>query len=169
MRACVEERIEMKSPIVLTINGKVHELSVEPNQTLSEVLRDQLRLTGTKVGCGTGDCGACTVIMDEKPVTSCLVLAVQANGRDILTVEGLADEGDLHPIQAAFLEKGAVQCGFCTPGMLLSAKALLDHSPRPTVEEIKVAISGNLCRCTGYVKIIEAIKWASETSPARPP
>jgi len=129
------------------------------------VLRDQLRLTGTKVGCNMGDCGACAVIMDGKPVNACLVLAVQANGREILTVEGLADERDLHPLQRAFLEKGAVQCGFCTPGMLLSAKGLLDQNPTPSEEEIKMAISGNLCRCTGYVKIIEAIKSASETYP----
>lgn len=155
----------MKNNIILTINNKVYELAVEPKLTLLEVLRDQLRLTGTKVGCNMGDCGACAVIMDGKPVNACLVLAVQANGREILTVEGLADERELHPIQRAFLEKGAVQCGFCTPGMLLSAKGLLDQNPSPSVEEIKVAISGNLCRCTGYVKIIEAIKSASEAYP----
>ncbi|MGD9074765.1 MAG: (2Fe-2S)-binding protein [Desulfobacteraceae bacterium] len=158
----------MKNNIILTINNKAYDLSVEPKVTLLEVLRDQLRLTGTKVGCNMGDCGACAVIMDGKPVNACLVLAVQANGRDILTVEGLADERELHPIQRAFLEKGAVQCGFCTPGMLLSAKGLLDQNPTPSVEEIKVAISGNLCRCTGYVKIIEAIKSASEASPPHP-
>ena len=155
----------MDNKITLTINSKVYELRVESNQTLSEVLRDQLRLTGTKVGCNMGDCGACAVIMDGKPVNACLVLAVQANGREILTVEGLADERDLHPIQRAFLEKGAVQCGFCTPGMLLSAKGLLDQNPTPSEEEIKMAISGNLCRCTGYIKIIEAIKSASEAYP----
>lgn len=155
----------MKNNIILTINNKAYDLSVEPKVTLLEVLRDQLRLTGTKVGCNMGDCGACAVIMDGKPVNACLVLAVQANGRDILTVEGLADDRELHPIQRAFLEKGAVQCGFCTPGMLLSAKGLLDQNPTPSVEEIKVAISGNLCRCTGYVKIIEAIKSASEAYP----
>ena len=155
----------MKNNIILTINNKAYDLSVEPKVTLLEVLRDQLRLTGTKVGCNMGDCGACAVIMDGKPVNACLVLAVQANGRDILTVEGLADDRELHPIQQAFLEKGAVQCGFCTPGMLLSAKGLLDENPTPSVEEIKVAISGNLCRCTGYVKIIEAIKSASEAYP----
>ena len=155
----------MKKNITLTINNKAYDLSVEPKVTLLEVLRNQLRLTGTKVGCNMGDCGACTVIMDGKPVNACLVLAVQANGRDILTVEGLADERELHPIQRAFLEKGAVQCGFCTPGMLLSAKGLLDQNPSPSVEEIKVAISGNLCRCTGYVKIIEAIESASEAYP----
>jgi len=155
----------MDNKITLTINSKVYEIRVESNQTLSEVLRDQLRLTGTKVGCNMGDCGACAVIMDGKPVNACLVLAVQANGREILTVEGLADERDLHPLQRAFLEKGAVQCGFCTPGMLLSAKGLLDQNPTPSEEEIKMAISGNLCRCTGYVKIIEAIKSASETYP----
>ena len=155
----------MDNKITLTINSKVYEIPVESNQTLSEVLRDQLRLTGTKVGCNMGDCGACAVIMDGKAVNACLVLAVQANGRDILTVEGLADERDLHPLQRALLEKGAVQCGFCTPGMLLSAKGLLDQNPTPSEEEIKMAISGNLCRCTGYIKIIEAIKSASEAYP----
>ena len=165
MHARVWEQIDMQNNIILTINNKAYELAVEPKVTLLEVLRDQLRLTGTKVGCNMGDCGACAVIMDGKPVNACLVLAVQANGRDILTVEGLADDRELHPIQRAFLEKGAVQCGFCTPGMLLSAKGLLDQNPTPSVEEIKVAISGNLCRCTGYVKIIEAIKSASEAYP----
>ena len=155
----------MDNKITLTINSKDYEIRVESNQTLSEVLRDQLRLTGTKVGCNMGDCGACAVIMDGKPVNACLVLAVQANGREILTVEGLADDRDLHTLQRAFLEKGAVQCGFCTPGMLLSAKGLLDQNPTSSEEEIKMAISGNLCRCTGYIKIIEAIKSASETYP----
>jgi len=117
-----------------------------------------LRLTGTKKGCGTGDCGSCTVIMDGKPVNSCLVLAVQANGRKITTIEGLESEEGLHPLQKAFTEKGAIQCGFCSPGMILSSKNLLDRNPRPTEEEIRRAISGNLCRCTGYQKIVDAVK-----------
>jgi carbon-monoxide dehydrogenase small subunit len=167
-REATQKGHEMKRTIHLTVNNQPHELSVEPNQILLDVLRAELGLTGTKGGCHLGDCGSCTVIMDGKPVNSCLVLAVQANGRNILTVEGLADERDLHPIQTAFLEKGAVQCGFCTPGMLLSAKGLLDQNPSPSVEEIKVAISGNLCRCTGYIKIIEAIESASKASPPHP-
>ena len=161
-REGAKKGLEMKRTIHLTVNNKPYKLSVESNQILLDVLRTELGLTGTKAGCHQGDCGSCTVIMDGKPVNSCLVLAVQANGRNVLTVEGLADERDLHPIQTAFLEKGAVQCGFCTPGMLLSAKGLLDQNPTPSVEEIKVAISGNLCRCTGYIKIIEAIESASK-------
>jgi len=125
---------------------------------LIDLLREDLGLTGTKRGCGNGKCGACSVILNGKLVNSCLVPAMKANGSEIRTVEGLAGEGDLHPIQEAFLEKGAVQCGFCTPGMLLAAKSLLDETPNPSKEEIKLAISGNLCRCTGYTKIIEAIE-----------
>ena len=131
---------------------------MEPNETLLDVLRDRLGLTGTKAGCNTGDCGACAVLIDEKPVNSCLVLAVRAEGFRISTVEGLAEGEELHPLQEAFLEKGAVQCGFCTPGMLMSAKGLLFENPHPSKNEIQVALSGNLCRCTGYVKIIEAIE-----------
>ena len=130
--------------------------------TLLDVLREQLGLTGTKNGCDAGDCGACTVIMDGKAILSCLTPVLQAAGKEIITVEGLAQEGKLHPLQEAFIECGAVQCGFCTPGMLLSAKALLDQNPSPTQEEVKVAISGNLCRCTGYKKIIDAIMLASK-------
>jgi carbon-monoxide dehydrogenase small subunit len=152
----------MKINIYLTVNNKPYELSVESNQVLIDLLRDDLGLTGTKGGCYLGECGSCTVIMDGRPVNSCLVLASQVNGREILTVEGLETEGELHPIQEAFLEKGAVQCGFCTPGMLLSAKSLIDQNPSPSVSEIKSAISGNLCRCTGYSKIIEAIEAASK-------
>ncbi len=148
----------MKSLIHMTINNKEYEVAVQPNQTLVDVLRYELRLTGTKKGCGTGDCGSCTVIMDGKPVNSCLVLAVQANGRKITTIEGLESEEGLHPIQKAFTEKGAIQCGFCSPGMILSSKNLLDRNPRPTEEEIRRAISGNLCRCTGYQKIVDAVK-----------
>jgi carbon-monoxide dehydrogenase small subunit len=149
--------------ITMTVNGEPVEAAVEPNRTLVQFLREDLGLTGTKHGCGLGDCGACTVILDGKPVNSCLVLAVQANGREVLTIEGLADNGKLHPIQQAFVKTGAVQCGFCTPGMILSAKALLDENPRPTEREIRTAISGNLCRCTGYQKIVEAIAEASKT------
>jgi carbon-monoxide dehydrogenase small subunit len=154
----------MKKIINLTINNEAYELAVEPNRTLVEVLRYDLGLTGTKQGCGVGDCGSCTVIMDGKPVNSCLVLAVQANGRNILTIEGLDVDQGLHPLQQAFVDKGAVQCGFCTPGMILSAKGLLDQNPKPDESEIRMAISGNLCRCTGYQKIVEAIQHASKVS-----
>jgi carbon-monoxide dehydrogenase small subunit len=152
----------MKSLIHMTINDKEYEVAVQPNQTLVDVLRYELRLTGTKKGCGTGDCGSCTVIMDGKPVNSCLVLAVQANARKITTIEGLESEEGLHPVQKAFTEKGAIQCGFCSPGMILSSKSLLDRNPKPTEEEIRRAISGNLCRCTGYQKIVDAVKSVTE-------
>ncbi|MGC8659300.1 MAG: (2Fe-2S)-binding protein [Desulfomonilaceae bacterium] len=152
----------MKKTIQLTINGEMVQAAVEPNQTLVQFLRDDLGLTGTKHGCGLGDCGACTVILDGKPVNSCLVLAMQADGCDVLTIEGLAENGNLHPVQQAFVDKGAIQCGFCSPGMILSAKALLDEKPNPTELEIRTAISGNLCRCTGYQKIVEAINEAAE-------
>jgi aerobic carbon-monoxide dehydrogenase small subunit len=153
----------MKTIIQLTVNGEPVEAAVEPNQTLLQFLRDDLGLTGTKHGCGLGDCGACTVIVDGMPVNSCLVLAVQAAGREVLTIEGLAENGKLHPIQQAFVDKGAIQCGFCSPGMILSAKALLDANPKPTELEIRTAISGNLCRCTGYQKIVEAVQEAVKT------
>ena len=153
----------MKSFVQLTINGQPVEAAVEPNRTLLQFLREDLGLTGTKHGCGLGDCGACTVILDGQPVNSCLVLAIQANGGEVLTIEGLAENGKLHPIQQAFVDKGAIQCGFCTPGMILSAKALLEANPKPTEQEIRMAISGNLCRCTGYQKIVEAIAEAAET------
>jgi carbon-monoxide dehydrogenase small subunit len=153
----------MKSFVQLTINGQPVEAVVEPNRTLLQFLREDLGLTGTKHGCGLGDCGACTVILDGQPVNSCLVLAIQANGGEVLTIEGLAENGKLHPIQQAFVDKGAIQCGFCTPGMILSAKALLDANPKPTEQEIRMAISGNLCRCTGYQKIVEAIDEAAKT------
>ena len=152
----------MKTLIQITVNGVMKQEAVEPNATLTQFLREDLELTGTKHGCGLGDCGACTVLLDGKPVNSCLVLAVQANGREVLTIEGLAENGKLHPIQQAFVDCGAIQCGFCTPGMILSAKALLDRNPRPTEQEIRTAISGNLCRCTGYQKIVEAIMSASK-------
>jgi carbon-monoxide dehydrogenase small subunit len=148
----------MKKLIQLTVNDKAYEVAVEPNQTLVDLLRYQLNLTGTKKGCEMGDCGSCTVIMDGKPVNSCLVLAMQANGRNITTIEGLENEAGLHPLQKSFVEKGAVQCGFCTSGMILSGKTLLEKNPKPDEDEIRRAISGNLCRCTGYQKIVEAIK-----------
>lgn len=152
----------MKKIVTLTVNGESVEAAVEPNRTLLQFLREDLGLTGTKHGCGLGDCGACTVILDGKPVNACLVLAVQANGCDVLTIEGLEEHGELNPIQQAFVDKGAIQCGFCTPGMILSAKALLEQNPKPTEHDIRTAISGNLCRCTGYQKIVEAIKDAAE-------
>lgn len=151
-----------KARVRFRVNGKDVELDVDPMATLLDVLREQLGLTGTKKGCDAGDCGACTVIIDRKAVLSCLTPVLQANGKEIVTVEGLAQGGGLHPLQEAFIECGAVQCGFCTPGMLLSAKAFLDEHPNPSREQIKVAISGNLCRCTGYKKIVEAIMLASK-------
>jgi len=146
----------------LTVNGKLYELSVKPWDTLIDVLRDHLGLTGTKEGCGLGECGACTVIMDGKAVNSCLVLAAEADGEQITTIEGLANGDELHPIQAAFIEHGGLQCGFCTPGMIMSAKVLLDENPNPTEGEIRRGIAGNLCRCTGYTKIIESIASAAK-------
>jgi carbon-monoxide dehydrogenase small subunit len=149
--------------IRLIVNGESYEALVKPNSTLLDVLRDHLRLTGTKRGCDAGDCGSCTVIMDGRPVNACLVLALKANGREITTIEGLSKgTTKLHPIQEAFVEQGAIQCGFCTPGMILTAKALLDRNPHPTEEEIRAGIAGNLCRCTGYIRIVEAIKAAAE-------
>ena len=143
--------------ITLRVNGEAYELMITPQRTLLEVLREDLELTGTKEGCEDGTCGACTVLLDDTPIRSCLLLAVEAEGKDILTVEGLAQRERLHPLQEAFINNGAIQCGFCTPGMILTAKALLDENPNPTEEQIREAISGVLCRCTGYVKIVEAI------------
>lgn len=148
----------MKKLITLTINDQVHEIAVAPNQTLADLIRYDLKLTGTKKGCDTGDCGACTVIMDGDAVNSCLVLAVQAAGSVIETIENLSGDQGLHPLQEAFVEKGAIQCGYCTPGMIMSAKNLLDKNPHPTEAQIREGISGNLCRCTGYQKIFEAIE-----------
>jgi aerobic carbon-monoxide dehydrogenase small subunit len=148
---------------VFNVNGSEYEIIVEPHLLLIDVLRDKLGLTGTKYACGAGDCGACTVLIDGQPSFSCLTLAVTAIGKSIVTIEGLADGAELHPIQRAFIEQGAIQCGFCTPGMVLSAKALLDENPEPTREEIKTALAGNLCRCTGYVKIIDAVEAAATT------
>ena len=151
-----------KLPLRLRVNGEPYELEVEPHRTLLEVVRDDLHLTGAKEGCGTGDCGACSMIVDGRLVTSCLLLALEANGADVLTIEGLARDGKLHPLQQAFLDHGAVQCGFCTPGVILAAKCLLDRNPRPSEEDIRHAIVGNLCRCTGYTKIVQAIAAAAE-------
>jgi aerobic carbon-monoxide dehydrogenase small subunit len=151
-----------KIPLRMTVNGKSVEVRINPTWTLLKVLREELKLTGTKKGCEQGDCGACTIIMDGKTVNACLVLAMQAEGKTIETIEGLGTPDNLHPLQASFIKSGAVQCGFCSPGMLMSAKALLKRNPHPTVEEIKRVISGNLCRCTGYVKIIKAIQEASK-------
>lgn len=148
--------------IEVDINGKDYKLEVEDDLRLIDLLRDKLQLTGTKEGCGEGECGACTVILEGKTVNSCLLLATQIHGKRIITIEGLGDENNLHPIQKAFLEKGAVQCGYCIPGMVLSAKALLDKNSKPIREEIRESISGNLCRCTGYEKIIDSIERASE-------
>ena len=147
----------MKQLININVNGTSYEIAVKPNSTLVDVLREQLRLTGTKKGCGLGDCGACTVLINGKAVNSCLVLAVEADGQNILTIEGLAQGEELHPIQQAFVEKGAIQCGYCTPGMILRTKSLFDENPNPSEEEIKKALTGNLCRCTGYTKILDAI------------
>ena len=146
--------------IRLKINGENYDLTVEPTATLLEIIRDHLNLTGTKEGCSTGDCGACTVLLDNKPVNSCLVLAVEADGKEIVTIEGLSKNG-IHRLQESFIECGAVQCGFCSPGMILTAKALLDENPSPSEDEVRRAIVGNLCRCTGYVKIVKAILAAS--------
>ncbi len=148
----------MKEQVCLTVNGEIYQLEVDHRRTLLEVLRENLGLTGTKQGCDTGECGSCTVIVDGQAVLSCLTLAVACQGKKITTIEGLARAGEVHPLQKAFMEKGAVQCGFCTPGMILSLKALLDENPRPSEEQIKEALAGNLCRCTGYVKILEAVR-----------
>ena len=147
----------MNKQIRLKVNGEPYELLVEPRKTLLDVIREDLCLTGTKKGCDTGDCGACTILINGMPVNSCLVLAVDAQDKDITTIEGIAQNGQLHPLQDAFINHGAIQCGFCTPGMILSAKALLDNNPRPTELEVRKAIAGNLCRCTGYDKIVRAI------------
>jgi len=147
--------------ITVTVNGARERLSIASNMTLLQMLREKLALTGTKNGCEAGECGACTVLVDGEPVNSCMMLAVEADGREILTVEGLAPEGRLSPLQQAFVEYNAVQCGFCTPGMLMSAHALLQRNPNPTETEIKEALVGNLCRCTGYVRIIQAVQAAA--------
>ena len=153
----------VKHTIQITVNGKVNEIEVDAWRTLLEVLRDQLNLTGTKQSCAEGHCGACTVLVDGKAVNACLMLALEADGSDIMTIEGLAEGGGkLHPIQEAFVNYGAVQCGFCTPGMIMATKVILEENPDPSDEEIKKALAGHLCRCTGYVQIIEAVKAAAE-------
>ena len=151
--------------ITLKVNGEIYELGVAPNETLLDVLRERLDLTGTKKGCDTGACGACTVIMDNVPVLGCMILAVKCHNHEITTVEGLAPHGDLHPLQQAAIEHNAIQCGYCTPGWLLSAKVLLDENPHPSQEEVRTAIAGNLCRCTGYKKIEEAILAVANPEP----
>ena len=148
----------MARELCFELNGHEVRLEIDPTAMLVHVLRDQLGLTGTKIGCNAGDCGSCTVLINGLPFASCLVPALRVHGQHVLTVEGLAEEGQLHPLQEAFLEAGAVQCGFCTPGMLLSAKALLDENPRPSRQEIKAALAGNLCRCTGYEQIVDAVE-----------
>jgi carbon-monoxide dehydrogenase small subunit len=150
----------MKTEIM--VNGRKHEFEVEPNVLLLNLLRDKLNLTGAKYGCGIGECGACTVLLDDEPVLGCMTLAVDADGCRVQTIEGIAEEG-LHPIQEAYLDEGAVQCGFCTPGFIVSTKALLDENPSPDEEEIREYLKGNICRCTGYVNIVHAVQKAAET------
>ena len=152
----------MKQEIELKVNGELFRVKVETRRTLLEVLRETLGFTGTKEMCNKGDCGGCTVLIDGKPVLSCLTLAIEAQGKDILTIEGLAKGYELHPIQQAFVDHGAIQCGYCSPGFIMSAKALLDRNPHPTEDEIKEGISNHICRCTGYVQIVEAIQAAAE-------
>jgi carbon-monoxide dehydrogenase small subunit len=148
--------------IILNVNKINYKVAVEPQRTLVEVLRDTLGLTGTKKSCSEGECGACTVLMDGRPAASCLILALDAEGKEITTIEGLSEGEKLHPIQEAFVKHAAIQCGFCTPGMVMSAKALLDENPKPTATEVRKGISGNLCRCTGYQQIVDAILAASQ-------
>ena len=153
----------MKKEItVFNVNGRPYEVILTPNTTLAELLREKLDMTGTKCACGVGECGSCTVLVDGKPTLSCSTLAIAVKNKKILTIEGLAGNGELHPIQKAFIETGAIQCGFCTPGMIMMAKALLDENPKPTRQEVKEGMGGNLCRCTGYVKIIDAVMLAVE-------
>ena len=151
-----------KIPIQVTVNGQARRAQVDPRLLLVHFLREELGLTGTKKGCDEGECGACTVLMDGKPVRSCLSLAIDVRGRKITTIEGIGRNGKLDPVQEAFIEQGAIQCGFCTPGMILSAKALLDTVPHPNEDQVKTAVNGNLCRCTGYVRIIRAVLAASQ-------
>ena len=151
-----------EQPAKFIVNGRTYEALIEPRMTLLEVLRDKLDLTGTKLSCGVGECGACTVLVDGKAVLSCVTLAITAREKDIITIEGLAKGATLHPIQKAFIDHGAIQCGFCTPGMIMAAKALLDNNPNPTRQEVKEGLGGNLCRCTGYVKIVDAVLATAE-------
>jgi carbon-monoxide dehydrogenase small subunit len=154
-----------KTLIALTVNGEPHDVAFEPYKTLLEVLREDLNLAGTKHGCELGECGACAVLLDGRPVLSCLVLGLECGGRGVVTVEGLATDGRLHPVQETFADLGAAQCGYCTPGFLVTAKALLDRTPHPTRDQIREALSGNLCRCTGYQQIVEAVEAATASQP----
>jgi aerobic-type carbon monoxide dehydrogenase small subunit (CoxS/CutS family) len=156
----------VKYPLSFEVNGVLYNIEVEASRSLLSVLRTEIGLTGTKEGCDDSECGACMVLLDGQPLNSCSYLALQAGGRAVQTVEGLARDGQLHPLQRAFLEEGGVQCGFCTPGMLMSAKALLDTNPRPSEEEVRRALGGNLCRCTGYQRIIRAVQAAAGAIPA---
>ena len=152
----------MKRIITLTVNGDRHEVAVSPRQTLLDVIRNDLGLTGSKRGCDIGTCGVCTVIIDGRAILSCLTLAVECEGRSITTIEGISTSDELHPVQKSFIENGAIQCGFCTPGIIMTSKALLDETPRPDDEEIKEALAGTFCRCTGHIKIMESVKKASQ-------
>jgi aerobic carbon-monoxide dehydrogenase small subunit len=156
-----------KQVLSCTVNGEPVEVLVQPYVTLLDALREDLNLTGPKEGCGTGDCGACTVHLDGQPIASCLMLAMQARGRDVRTIEGLGGTGELHPLQDAFVRLGVPQCGFCIPGVLMAAAALLAENPRPTEEEIRYGIAGNLCRCTGYTKMLAAITEVASAQPAK--
>jgi carbon-monoxide dehydrogenase small subunit len=156
-----------KQIINFRINGEPQEVAVEPSWTLLETVREALGYTGSKEGCGTGDCGACSMLVDGRLITSCLMLAPQADGREIVSIEGLATNGALHPVQQAFIDTGGVQCGFCTPGMVMAATDLLAHHPRPTFEEIREGLAGNLCRCTGYTKIFQAVELAAQRMTAK--
>ena len=158
---------EKSAQITVTVNGETHHLVVQTHHTLATVLRTQLGLLGTKVSCGEGECGACTVILDGKAVNSCIVLAPELDGRDVVTIEGLSKNGELDPIQTAFIDEGAVQCGYCTPGMIMSTKALLMVNPEPTEEQVRQALAGNLCRCTGYHRIVMAVLKAAERLKAK--
>jgi carbon-monoxide dehydrogenase small subunit len=157
----------MKKLISLIVNGDTYEVAVHPWKTLLDVLRDDLGLRGTKRGCGIGTCGVCTVIIDGKAILSCLTLALECEGKSITTIEGISSEGSLHPVQKSFIENGAIQCGYCTPGIVMTAKALLDEKPYPSDDEIKEALAGTFCRCTGHIKIMEAVRKASESAAAR--
>ncbi|HJX10377.1 MAG TPA: (2Fe-2S)-binding protein [Candidatus Binatia bacterium] len=154
----------MKIPVTLRVNGESYELMIAPYRTLLDVLREEIHLTGSKKGCDVGDCGACTVLLDGKPVNACLVVAATAESSEIMTIEGLAQDGNLHPLQQAFVKEGAVQCGFCTSGILMSLKGLFDRNSSPSVDEVKSAIAGNLCRCTGYTKIFKAVESVIQSS-----
>ncbi|MBI2365521.1 MAG: (2Fe-2S)-binding protein [Deltaproteobacteria bacterium] len=154
----------MKIPVTLRVNGESYELMIAPYRTLLDVLREEIHLTGSKKGCDVGDCGACTVLLDGKPVNACLVVAATAEGSEIMTIEGLAQDGNLHPLQQAFVKEGAVQCGFCTPGIRVSLKALFDRNSSPSMDEVKSAMAGNLCRCTGYAKIFKAVESVVQSS-----